>query len=370
MGDVMTAAALAAELSNHGLAVGVSMTLLTGRNLTMFRMAEGAGLIGVSGLALHECFVDLGMTAAADLFRLGNAEGDVQRIVGVGVTAQTIRILQIGAVPFLVVAVEAGGDLTVFVMAAGAGVIGKVFGVGRLQDLVDLGMAFVLMAGAAILLRRIAGVFDDHRVVRASVTGHAHLGLNSDQMEGLATGLTVAVKAARDITMSGVTVGAGEGGVLAGEVLQLLGRAGVAVDAEARFHAGQIKRGMGVGVAVVAGLGLLLGAVGETVTVGALGQGVGILNLAGGIGVVNLMAEGALFLVTMTRGLQLVEHGKMALGALLHGQGLDRLVKEGRTRRHLLDLVGEVNLAGPGVPSGAQDEYGPGKQATYPQAVT
>lgn len=85
---------------------------------------------------------------------------------------------------------------------------------------------------------------------------------------------------------------------------------------------------------------------------------------------IDLVTEGALLLVAIARGLQLVEHGNMALGALLHGQGLYRLIKERRARRHLLDLVRKVNLAGTGAGGIAQGQYCPGQEATNSKVTT
>ena len=73
----------------------------------------------------------------------------------------------------------------------------------------------------------------------------------------------------------------------------------MAVGALVRLYARQIKRGMGIGMAVVAGLDIIRGAVWIAVAVGTFGEGIRILHLARGIGVVCLVAEGAFLLVAM-----------------------------------------------------------------------
>ena len=80
---------------------------------------------------------------------------------------------------FLVVALEAGWNLAMDIMTGGAGDFGIVPGVGFGQSLENLGMALVLVAGAAVLLGRIFSVLDDHGVVGAGMTGHTDLGLNA-----------------------------------------------------------------------------------------------------------------------------------------------------------------------------------------------
>jgi len=107
MGDIVTAATLATKLSNHGLAVGIAMAFLTGRQFTMLRMTEGAGLVGVTGLALNQGVVYIGMATAADLFGLIDGEGDVERIMGVGMATQAVRVSEFCPVPFFIMTIEA-----------------------------------------------------------------------------------------------------------------------------------------------------------------------------------------------------------------------------------------------------------------------
>lgn len=54
--------------------MGDTMALLTGWYLTMFWMAEGTGLIGVSGLTLHEGVIDFHVAAATNFFRFSQLE--------------------------------------------------------------------------------------------------------------------------------------------------------------------------------------------------------------------------------------------------------------------------------------------------------
>ena len=218
MCDVVAAAALAAELRNHGFTMRVAVAFLAGGYQTVFRMAEGTRLVGVSGLALLQGVIDLGMTAAANFLRLSEAEGDIEGVMGVSVAAQAICILQLGPVAFLVMALETGRNLTMLVMTRGAGVRGKVFGVSLFQYLIDLFMACILVAGATVFLRCILSVADDHWLMRTGMTSHANLGLNPGHVVRLAAFLTVATEATRDKAVFGVAVGASHGGVLAGEI--------------------------------------------------------------------------------------------------------------------------------------------------------
>lgn len=190
-------------------------------------------------------------------------------------------------------------------------------------------------------------------------------------MIGFAALLAVTAEAARNEAMLGVAVATGHGGVLAREILQGLWGSTVAVGAQIRFYARQVEGGMGVGVAVVTGLGLILVAMGVAVAIDTFGEGISVFDLARGIGVIDLVTEGALLLVPLSGGLQGFEHPYVALGALLHGQWLHRLVKERWARRNLLDLVGQVDLAGFGLGGGAaQDDHCPGNKATDAQVST
>lgn len=257
-----------------------------------------------------------------------------------------------------------------YVMAGCTGDFGIVFGVGLGQYLIDLRVTFVFMTVAAVFLRGVVSVFDDHWFVRTGVTAHAHLWLNANQVVRFAAFLAVAAQATRDKAVLGVAVGAGHGRVLAGELSQLLGRATVAVRALIMLNARQGERGMGIGMAVAAGLGVFFVAVGVAVAVGTFGQGVGVLNLAGGVGVIDLVTEGAFLLMPIAGCLEGVEHANVALSALLHGERLNVLVEERRTGRNLLDLVGQVDLAGPGVDCGTHGEQCPGKQAAEAKVTT
>jgi len=244
-------------------------------------------------------------------------------------------------------------------MAGGAGVGRKVLGVGLFECFIDCCVAFVLVAGAAVLLGGILCVLDDHGVMWPSVAGHADLRLNSQQMEGLTAFLAVTAEAARDIAMLGVAVSTGQSGVLAGEIFQFFGRTTVAVGAEVRLDCRKFQGCVGIGVAVAALLGLLLGSMGETVAICAFGKGISILDLARCVGMVHFVTEGALFLVAIARGLQLVEHGDVTLGALLHRQGLYGLIEKCWAGRNLFDLLCEVNLSGSGLSRGTQGDHGP-----------
>ena len=73
----------------------------------MFTMAECTCLIGMPGLTLHQGVIDLGMTAAANLLWFSDTKGNVQRIMGVGMTAQTIFNRQFRTMAFLVMTLEA-----------------------------------------------------------------------------------------------------------------------------------------------------------------------------------------------------------------------------------------------------------------------
>lgn len=159
----------------------------------------------------------------------------------------------------------------------------------------------------------------------------------------------MATDTGRDEAVFGMTVGTGQGGVFAREILQGLRWGAVAVGTEIGLHFGQIKWGMGVRVAIVADLHILFCPMRCSVAVGTLRQRIGVLHLARGVGVINLMTEGAFLLMTVARGLQLVEDRDVALGTLLHRQGLHRLIKECRTGRNLFDLVGQIDLACSGV---------------------
>lgn len=180
MGRVVAAATFAAKLGNHRFTMRIAVTFLTGRQFTVLWMAERTSLVGVSGFALHQGIKDLCVTTATDFLRFRDAEGDVQRVMGVGVATQAVFILELGPVAFLIVALEAGWNLAMNIMTGGAGDFGIVFGVGFGQSLENLGMALVFVAGAAVFLWRILSVLNDHGIMRASMAGHADLGLNPE----------------------------------------------------------------------------------------------------------------------------------------------------------------------------------------------
>ena len=81
-------------------------------------------------------------------------------------------------------------------------------------------MALVLMAGATVLLRGVFWVTDHHRFVGTSVTGHTHLRLDPNQMIGFTAFFAVTAETAWNKAMLGMTIGAGHGGMFAGEILQ------------------------------------------------------------------------------------------------------------------------------------------------------
>ena len=87
MGRVVAAATFAAKLGNHRFPMRIAMTFLTGRQFAVLWMAERTSLVGVPGLALYQGVKDLCVTTATDFLWFCDAEGDVQWVMGVGVTA-------------------------------------------------------------------------------------------------------------------------------------------------------------------------------------------------------------------------------------------------------------------------------------------
>ena len=102
------------------------MAFLAAGQFTVLRMAEGTGLIGVSGLALDQGIVYLGMTTATNLLWFSEAKGNVQRVMGVGMAAQTICILKFCTMAFLVMAFETRRNFAMNIMARCAGDLGIV----------------------------------------------------------------------------------------------------------------------------------------------------------------------------------------------------------------------------------------------------
>lgn len=130
---------------------------------------------------------------------------------------------------FLVVTLEAGRNLAMSVMTGGTGDLGVVLGISLGYSLVDLGMTRVLMAVATVFLGGIFGVSNDHGFMRTGMTGQTYLRFNSNKVVWSAPFLTMTAQAARDESVLGVTVGARQVCVLAGEFFQLLWRATVAI---------------------------------------------------------------------------------------------------------------------------------------------
>lgn len=192
------------------------MAALALGDFTMGRMAECAGLLGVSGLALHQSVVGLGVATATNGFRLFLAEGYIHWIVRVCMTAQTGWGLQVCPVAFVVVALGTGRNFTVRVMAAGAGYLGVVLGVCLSNGGQHPGMARIFVAGTALFLRGVFAVGYFHGLMGAGMAGEAGLvNLGARHMEDLAATLTVALGAVRNEAMRGVAVGAEQLGVFA-----------------------------------------------------------------------------------------------------------------------------------------------------------
>ena len=244
-----------------------------------------------------------------------------------------------------------------YIMARGAGDFGIMLGVGLGQSLIDLGMALILVAGSTVLLRRVFWVANHHRLMRTGVTGHAHLRLNPSQMIGLAAFLAMTAETAWDKPMLGMAIGAGHGGMFARKILQSLRRGAMTVRAQIRLDPWQIKRGMGVRVTVMTDLNMFSSTMRGAMAIDTFGEGVRIFHLARGLGVIDFVAKSALLLVTISGCFKFIEHANMTLGTLLHSQRLHSLIKDGWTRRYLLDFIGQVNLTGFGVCRAAHGEY-------------
>lgn len=115
------------------------------------------------------------------------------------------------------------------VVTRGASVISKMFGVGLGKYLVHPGVTLILMTVTALLFRRALTVADDHRVVRASMTGHADLWLNTLKVIRSAALFAVAAQATRNESVACVAFCTSKVGMLAGEVCQFFRRTTVAV---------------------------------------------------------------------------------------------------------------------------------------------
>lgn len=299
MGDIMTSITFAAKLSDHGLAVWVAVTTLAGGYQTMFWMAERAGLIGVSGLTLYQGVVNFRVASSANLFWLCSGKGDVQRIMRVGVTAQTIFVLDVGTVTRIVMTIETGRDFAMDIMTGGTCNLGVVLRVCLGDDLIDLGVTWILVAGAAIFLRSVARIGYYHRFMGSSVTGHTNLWFNSNQMVRHSAFLAVAAQTAWDKAVFSVAIVAGHVCVLTWEVCQLLWRSTVAIRTLILLDARQSQRCVGIRVTVAAGLSIFFFAVWVAMTISTFRHCFCILDLAWSKGVVNFVAECTLKLVTV-----------------------------------------------------------------------
>jgi len=116
MGSIVTATTFSSKLCDHGITVWITMAFLAARQFAMLRMAERTGLVSMSGLALHQRIINISMTTATDLLWFGAAKGNVQRIMWVGMTAQTIFILKFCTMAFLIMTFEARRDLAMNLM--------------------------------------------------------------------------------------------------------------------------------------------------------------------------------------------------------------------------------------------------------------
>lgn len=267
----MASTTFATELSDHGLAVRVSMTALAGWNQAMLRMTEGTGLVGVSGFAGHKSIIDFSMAAATNCLWFCWGKGNVQRFMRVGVAAQTIFVLEVGTVTFLIVALKARRYLAMGIMAGCAGDLGVMFGVSLGQDLIDFGVARVFVAVAAVFFWSVLSVSNYHWLVRSSMAGQTNLWLNPNQVEWSSAFLAMTAQTTRNETVFGVTFVAGHVRVFTREVSQLLWRTTVAFRAQICLNARQIERCVSIGMAVMAGLGFFLVAMGVSVTIDTFG---------------------------------------------------------------------------------------------------
>ena len=90
MGAAMAFGAIFKALMN-GFTVRCLMAFLTFRYFTMFIMAEGAVFAGMPGSAGSQCVILLFMTRSTEVLRLLAVEYDIQRLMWVGMTMETIR---------------------------------------------------------------------------------------------------------------------------------------------------------------------------------------------------------------------------------------------------------------------------------------
>lgn len=332
-----------------------TVTFLTGRYLAMVRMAEGTGLIGMTGFALHQHFIYFRMATAADFLGHVRAEGNLERIMRIGMATQTVGGFQVGPVSFIVVTIRALRNLAVLNMTAGAGVLCPVFGIRSLQGVINLGMGRILMAVCTEFLGSVFAVGDHHRIVRSLMTAQAEFVFLRafDMMDNTAV-FTMTVRTMGNIAVGSMAVGAVQFGVFAGEILQCLRRVLMAADTHISGDVRNDQRTVGIIVAIMAGGYFRVGAVRLSVTSLAMGNGISVLNLARCIGMVFGMAELAGQLMPCSFTLEPREDSDMTLGTLLNGQRLDVLVKDGRPFRYFLHRISERNFVVPGNGRGVQ----------------
>ena len=85
----------------------------------------------MSGVAVHQIAVFFFMATSAYFFRYGWSKGYLQRSMRIGMAAQTVFELQAGPMSFMVMTIKTGRNLAMFGMAAGAGQLGIMLGVGH-----------------------------------------------------------------------------------------------------------------------------------------------------------------------------------------------------------------------------------------------
>jgi len=163
MRNSMTSTAFCILFMNRSV-VRFPMAFLAGRQLTMVRVAFGAGQNRMFSLACLQQLVCLVMTAGADLFALGCGIGDIKRGVH-RVTGQTVKRFKCCHGTMVLMTFCTLGDATMFLRMAGGAFL---FGM-----LADLSLQTGCNPGMAQLAAAFKGCWsrDGHqRLVRVDMT--------------------------------------------------------------------------------------------------------------------------------------------------------------------------------------------------------